>query len=92
MDGPTARDVAELGELANKKMGGGVAEVLVGPMRLNGQDRYVAVARTEYEDERGLVYMWVDHVRTWRPRRDVDPDEATGLIEWRRQRSERDGE
>jgi hypothetical protein len=81
--------VEELGRLANEKMGGGVAQITAGPMRLNGIDALVAVCETEYEDERGMTFVWVPHIMTWRARRDVDPDEALGLIEWRRLRHER---
>jgi hypothetical protein len=58
-------------------------------MRLNGTDALVAVAETEYEDERGLTFVWVPGISQWRIRRDVDPEEALGLIEWRRMRHER---
>lgn len=94
MDGPTQRQVEELGELANERMGGGVALITAGPMRLNGTDALVAVAETDYEDERGLTFVWVPGIAQWRCRQDVDPDEALGLIEWRRRRHERrhDGE
>lgn len=89
MDGPTPRQVEELGELANAAMGGGVAMITAGPMRLNGIDAIVAVAETEYDDERGQVFVWVPGITQWRYRRDLDPDYTLGLIEWRRRRHDR---
>lgn len=92
MDGPDERDVAELGRIARSRMGDAQIEIEGGVIRLNGQDATVAVARTEYDDERPMVFQWGGSLHSWRYRRDLDADYVAGLIEWRRCRERRDGE
>jgi len=74
-----------------ERLGPGEAEIVGGQVRLNGQDAFAAVARPEDPGEPGAVFVWIAGLR-WRFRRDLDPDYVAGLIEWRHQRDEREGD
>lgn len=77
--------VQKLGALVLKELGSGVhIELTGGDLRIGGTDKTVAVAITE--NDTALVFAWRPKAERWRVRRDLDPYETLGLLEWRNAR------